>query len=214
VNAHLTDRGNSLALGTLVDARSSMRRLPTKNKSKGVTLKLSSTRKGNDWYFWHEAHIGRRCRQRREPTALRTSTAIGSNDSQVSGTTCCMATKPPVWADKRYVSSEREAPLQRTGQVLGCHGRKAPKGGKLAPIDEKINRVSYGQGPRSSTPFARHQRQFGQCKDSLQGACQEPCSAFFNAVLRFATWFLVRKKLMANEERVCRKDAKPPKERT
>ena len=45
-----------------------------------------------------------------------------------------------VWADKGYVSAEREAAFTGPGKVWGVM-RKAPKGGALHPLDVQINRI-------------------------------------------------------------------------
>ena len=53
VNAHLADTGIRLRSGTLVDATSS-----TKNQTKARDPEMSSTKKGNDWYFGMKAPVG------------------------------------------------------------------------------------------------------------------------------------------------------------
>jgi IS5 family transposase len=45
-----------------------------------------------------------------------------------------------VWADKGYVSAEREAAFTKDGNIWGVK-RKAHKGSTLDPIDEATNRV-------------------------------------------------------------------------
>ena len=70
VNAHLADKGITLRSGTLVDVsrrapcvRASPRRIidappSTRNKAGTRDPGMSSTKKGNDWYFGMKAHIG------------------------------------------------------------------------------------------------------------------------------------------------------------
>ena len=81
VNAHLADKGITLRSGTLVDATIIDAPSSTKNKAGARDRKMSSTMKGNDWYFGSEEHQKlirgdqfpderphwRRCRQRRDP---------------------------------------------------------------------------------------------------------------------------------------------------
>ena len=66
VNAHLADKGITLRSGTMVDVsrrtpcvRVSLRKIidapsSTKNKAKARDPEMSSTKKGNDWYFGSE----------------------------------------------------------------------------------------------------------------------------------------------------------------
>ena len=58
VNAHLADKGITLRSGTLVDATIIDAPSSTKNKARARDPEMSSTKKGNDWYFGMKAHIG------------------------------------------------------------------------------------------------------------------------------------------------------------
>ncbi|KNX40036.1 Transposase DDE domain protein [Roseovarius tolerans] len=58
VNGHLSDNGITLRAGTLVDATIIDAPSSTKNRSKARDPEMSSTKKGNDWYFGMKAHIG------------------------------------------------------------------------------------------------------------------------------------------------------------
>ena len=55
VNAHLADKGITLRSGTLVDATIIDAPSSTKNKAGARDPEMSSTKKGNDWYFGSEA---------------------------------------------------------------------------------------------------------------------------------------------------------------
>ena len=58
VNGHLADKGITLRSGTLVDATIIDAPSSTKNKAGARDPEMSSTKKGNDWYFGMKAHIG------------------------------------------------------------------------------------------------------------------------------------------------------------
>jgi IS5 family transposase len=58
VNAHLADKGITLRSGTLVDATIIDAPSSTKNKAGARDPEMSSTKKGNDWYFGMKAHVG------------------------------------------------------------------------------------------------------------------------------------------------------------
>jgi IS5 family transposase len=191
VNAHLTDRGIGLRSGTLVDATIIDAPSSTKNKSKGRDPEMSSTKKGNDWYFGMKAHIGVDA-DSGVTHSLETSTAK-LHDSQVWDD-LLHGDETSVWADKGYVSSEREAAFKGPGKVWGVM-RKAPKGGKLDAIDEKINRVIAMVRAKVEHPFRVIKRQFGHVKTRYRGLAKNRAQLF--TLFALGNLFLVRKKLMA-----------------
>src|SRR6056297_299800 len=58
VNKHLADQGITLCSGTLVDATIIDAPSSTKNEAKARDPEMSSTKKGNAWYFGMKAHVG------------------------------------------------------------------------------------------------------------------------------------------------------------
>lgn len=54
----LADKGITLCLGMLVDATIIDAPSSTKNKAKARDPEMSSTKKGNGWYFGVKAHVG------------------------------------------------------------------------------------------------------------------------------------------------------------
>ena len=58
VNAHLAGKGITLRSGTLVDATIIDAPSSTKNEAGKRDPEMTSTKKGNDWYFGMKAHIG------------------------------------------------------------------------------------------------------------------------------------------------------------
>jgi len=82
--------------------------------------------------------------------SVETSTAR-VHDSQVRDELLHGA-KISVWADKGCVSAAREATFTEGGKVRGVM-RKAPKGGKLHPEDERINRIIAMVRTRVEYPF-------------------------------------------------------------
>jgi IS5 family transposase len=103
VNAHLADKGITLRLGTLVDA--AIIDAPSSTKTR-PRREMSSTKKGNDWFFGMKTHIGVDA-ESGVTHSLDTSTAK-LHDSQVWDA-LLHDNETSVWADKGYVSAEREA---------------------------------------------------------------------------------------------------------
>ena len=99
-----------------------------------------------------------------------------------------------VWADKGYLSAEREDVFSKVGKVRGVM-RKAPKGGKLHPEDEKINRIIAMVRARVEHPFRILKRQFGYVKTRYRGLAKNRAQLF--TLFALGNLFLVRRRLMA-----------------
>jgi len=90
---------------------------------------MSSTKRATNWYFGMKAHVdadsGVTHSLETSPPPKRGSTTVRSGDDLLQWRRTL-----PSWADKGYVSSEREAAFKGTGQGSWGVMRKAPKGGK------------------------------------------------------------------------------------
>jgi IS5 family transposase len=191
VNAHLTDKGITLRSGTLVDATIIDAPSSTKNKAKARDPEMSSTKKGNDWFFGMKAHIGVDA-ESGVIHSLETSTAK-VHDSQVWGA-LLHGNETSVWADKGYVSAERAAAFSGPSQFWGVM-RKAPKGGKLHPIEETTNRIIAKVRAKVEHPFRVIKYQFGHVKTRYRGLAKNRAHLF--TLFALGNLFLVRRKLMA-----------------
>ena len=191
VNAHLSDKGITLRSGTLVDATIIDAPSSTKNKAGARDPEMSSTKKGNDWYFGMKAHIGVDA-DSGVTHSLDTSTAK-LHDSQVWDD-LLHGEETSVWADKGYVSAAREAAFSGPGKVWGVM-RKAPKGSPLQPVDAQINRVIAMVRARVEHPFRVIKRQFGHVKTRYRGLAKNRAQLF--TLFALGNLFLVRRRLMA-----------------
>lgn len=191
VNAHLTDKGITLRSGTLVDATIIDAPSSTKNKAGARDPEMSSTKKGNDWYFSMKAHIGVDA-DSGIMHSLATSTAK-LHDSQIWDE-LLHGEEKSVWADKGYVSAEREAAFTKDGKVWGVM-RKAPKGGQLHALDERLNRIIAMVRAKVEHPFRMIKRQFGHVKTHYRGLAKNRAQLF--TLIALGNLFLVRRKLLA-----------------
>jgi hypothetical protein len=137
VNTHLADQGITLCSGTLVDATIIDAPSSTKNEARARDPEMSSTKKGNDWFFGMKTHVGVDA-QSGIVHSLETTTAK-THDSQVWDD-LLYGKETSVWADKGYVSATREVAFSGPDKFWGVM-RKAPKGSELHPIDEDMNRI-------------------------------------------------------------------------
>ncbi len=191
VNGHLADKGITLRSGTLVDATIIDAPSSTKNEAKARDPEMSSTKKGNTWYFGMKAHVGVDA-DSGVVHSLDTSTAK-LHDSQVWDD-LLHGGETSVWADKGYVSAERKDAFEGPGKFWGVM-RKAPKGGKLHPIDESINRIIAMVRAKVEHPFRVLKRQFGYTKTRYRGLAKNRSQLF--TLFALGNLFLVRKRLMA-----------------
>ena len=191
VNAHLSDKGITLRAGTLVDATIIDAPSSTKNRSKARDPEMSSTKKGNDWYFGMKAHIGVDVDSGTVHSLEATTAKV--HDSRIWDE-LLHGDEASVWADKGYVSAERETAFTKDGKVWGVM-RKAPKGGKLDPIDEKINRIIAMVRAKVEHPFRVLKRQFGHVKTRYRGLAKNRAQLF--TLFALGNLFLVRRRLLA-----------------
>ena len=145
---------------TLVDAPSS-----TKNKQGARDPEMTSIKKGNAWYFGMKAHVGVDLDSGVVHT-LEVSTAKVHHSQRFDE--LLHGNEHVVFGDKGYVSGEREEAFRAEGKVWGVM-RKAPKGGKLHPIDERINRIIAKLRARVEHPFRMLKCQFGHRKTRYRG---------------------------------------------
>lgn len=191
VNAHLAERGVTLRSGTLVDATIIDAPSSTKNKAGKRDPEMTSTKKGNDWYFGMKAHVGVDA-DSGIVHSLATSTAK-LHDSRVWDEVL-HGDETSVWADKAYVSAEREDAFVGPDKFWGVM-RKAPKGGELHPIDAQINRLIAKVRSRVEHPFRVLKRQFGYIKTRYRGLAKNRAQLF--SLFALGNLYLVRKRLMA-----------------
>jgi IS5 family transposase len=191
VNAHLADKGITLRSGTLVDATIIDAPSSTKNKAGARDPEMSSTKKGNDWYFGMKAHVGVDA-QSGIVHSLDTTTAK-VHDSQVWDELLHGA-ETSLWADRGYVSAAREAAFAGPGKFWGVM-RKAPKGGRLDPIEADINRLIARVRARVEHPFRVIKRPFGYLKTRYRGLAKNRAQLF--TLFALGNLFLMRRRLAA-----------------
>lgn len=191
VNAYLAENNMTLRSGTLVDATIIDAPSSTKNKSGKRDPDMSSTKKGNDWYFGMKAHVGVDA-DSGIVHSLDTSTAK-VHDSRVWDD-LLHGDEASVWADKAYINAERADVFAGPGKFWGVM-RKAPKGGMLHPIDERINRLIAKVRSRVEHPFRVLKRQFGYIKTRYRGLAKNRAQLF--SLFALGNLYLVRRQLMA-----------------
>ena len=152
---------------------------------------MSSTKKGNDWYFGMKAHVGVDVDSGAVHSLEVTTAKV--HDSRVWDE-LLHGEEKSVWADKGYISAEREAVFSKEGKVWGVM-RKASKGGQLDPIDEEINRIIAKVRAKVEHPFRVINRQFGHMKTRYRVLTKNRAHLF--TLFALGNLFLVRRRLQA-----------------
>lgn len=191
MNAYLAENGMTLRSGTLVDATIIDARSSTKNTAGKRDPEMSSTRKGNDWFFGMKAHIGVDG-ESGIVHSLDTTTAK-VHDSRVWDE-LLHGDEASVWADKAYINVERAGAFAGPGKFWGVM-RKAAKGGKLHADDEYINRLIAKVRARVEHPFRVLKRQFGYIKTRYRGLAKNRAQLF--SLFALGNLYQVRRQLMA-----------------
>jgi IS5 family transposase len=133
VNRHLADQGITLRSGTLVDATIIDAPSSTKDEAGTRDPAMSSTKKGNQWYFGLKAHV--MDTDSGIVHSLETTTAK-VHDSQVWDAPL-HGEETSVWAERGYVSVAREA---------ACHAQGAQRW-RTAPC-RRGHQPDHRQGSR------------------------------------------------------------------
>src|SRR6056297_3567323 len=139
VSIHLADKGITLRSGTLVDATIIDAPSSTKSKARARDPEMSSTRKGNDWYFGMKAHVGV---DAHSGVVHSLETSTGSvHDSRV-------------WDELLHGEETSVGLCQRRarggvhwpGQGLGCHAQGTQ--GRQAPSRRRRHQPHHRHGSR------------------------------------------------------------------
>ena len=164
VNAYLAEKGMTLRSGRLVDATIIDAPSSTKNKARARDPEMSSTKKGNDWYFGSEedeksirgidlptnAHVGVDADSGVTPEAClwhdthsRDTTTARVHDSRVWDD-LLHGEETSIWADKGYVSAGREAAFGQGGKVWGVRRYNRSPG-------SIVSRLNCARRPRAAS---------------------------------------------------------------
>jgi transposase, IS5 family len=160
VNAHLADKGITLRSGTLVDATIIDAPSSTKNKARARDPEMSSTKKGNDWYFGMKAHVGVDLDER-HGAQPRHHDGEGSRQPGVGRTA---ARRGDLGLGRQGLRERRaRGGVQGAGQGLGRHAQGA-EGQPAAPgrrTDQPHHRHGAREGraplPRPQAPVRLHE---------------------------------------------------------
>lgn len=167
INAELRARGLLLKKGTVVDATLIAAPPSTKNKERKRDPEMSSTKKGNQWYFGMKAHIGADADSGLVHSLIFTKAKVPDNtvlDDLLHGE------ENAVHGDKAYTSSERNLLASDPKQgPIWCMPFKKPAGRELPEWKREINHRLASLRAIVEFPFRIVKRQFNFTKVRYRG---------------------------------------------
>lgn len=189
VAEHLAAKGEMLRGGTIVDATLIAASPSTKNKEQKRDPEMSSSKKGNQWYFGMKAHIGVDAKSGLVHTAGITTGKV--HDAKVMDN-LIREDDTAVYGDKGYASDAKRRAAEAAG-VLWAVKEKAKPGRDLTKRQRARNRRFGKVRAKVEHVFRVLKCQFGYRRVRYRGIAKNGAQVF--ALLALANLYLVRSRL-------------------
>jgi len=178
-----------LKAGTLVDATIINAPSSTKNEDRSRDPEMTSTKKGNQWYFGMKVHIG--TDRRGIVHTVTTTTAKGADLTQLPA--LLHGKESAVHGDRGYFSHDANAWLRRRG-IRSRIQTRAASGHPLNDTEKKRNRRWSRVRAMVERPFLVIKRLWGAAKVRYRGLAKNTARVF--ALMALANLYLVRRRLL------------------
>lgn len=189
VAEHLAAKGELLRGGTIVDATLIAASPSTKNKEQRRDPEMSSSKKGNQWYFGMKAHVGVDAESGLVHTAGVTTGKV--HDAKVMAN-LVREDDTAVYGDKGYASEEKQRAAEDAG-VLWAVKEKAKPGQPLTKRQRARNRRFGKVRAKVEHVFRVVKCQFGYRKVRYRGIAKNGAQVF--ALFALANLYLVRRQI-------------------
>jgi IS5 family transposase len=189
VAEHLAAKGELLRGGTIVDATLIAASPSTKNETQKRDPEMSSSKKGNQWYFGMKAHIGVDAESGLVHTAGVTTGKV--HDAKVMPN-LIRNDDTAVYGDKGYASDAKKRAAEDAG-VRWCVKEKAKPGRELTKLQRNRNRRFGRVRAKVEHVFRVLKCQFGYRKVRYRGIAKNGAQVFM--LLALANLYLVRARL-------------------
>lgn len=191
VNEMLERKGLLMREGTIVDATIIAAPSSTKNKEQKRDPEMSSTKKGNQWYFGMKAHIGTDAKSglvhHLHTTAAKTSDRIPFRQ-------LLHGEEKAIFGDKGYYKQEDKRQARAKG-ILWAVSDRGTRNHPLSSSQRKRNRKFSSVRSKVEHPFRVVKCQWGFAKVRYKGLFKNTMQLF--ALFSLANLFRVRKTLLA-----------------
>jgi IS5 family transposase len=191
VAEHLAAKGELLRGGTIVDATLIAASPSTKNKEGKRDPEMSSSKKGNQWYFGMKAHVGVDAESGLVHTAGVTTGKV--HDAKVMAN-LIREDDTAVYGDKGYASDGKKRAAEEAG-VLWAVKEKATPGRDLTRHQRARNRRFGKVRAKVEHVFRVLKCQFGYRKVRYRGLVKNSAQVF--ALLALANIYLIRSRLVS-----------------
>jgi transposase, IS5 family len=189
VAEHLAAKGELLRGGTIVDATLIAASPSTKNKARQRDPEMTSSKKGNQWYFGMKAHIGADAGSGLVHTAGVTTGSV--HDAKVMDD-LVREDDTAVYGDKGYASDVKKRAAEAAG-VLWAVKAKAMPGRELTKRQRARNRRFGKVRAKVEHVFRVLKCQFGYRRVRYRGIAKNGAQVF--SLLALANLYLVRGRL-------------------
>jgi len=136
VNKHLESKGLIVREGTIMDATIIHTPSSTKNADEERDGEMSSTKKGNQWYFGMKAHVGAHSKSGLVHTVICSAAKV--HDSQMTER-LLFGDEKSIFGDKAYADSEKKQAFASRG-IAWRVNIKASRGQVLSEREQNWNR--------------------------------------------------------------------------
>jgi transposase, IS5 family len=189
VSEHLAEKGELLRGGTIVDATLIAASPSTKNAAQKRDPEMTSSKKGNQWYFGMKAHIGVDAKSGLVHTAGVTTGKV--HDAKVMDN-LIREDDTAVYGDKGYASDAKKRAAENAG-VLWAVKERAKPGRDLTQRQRARNRRFGKVRAKVEHVFRVLKCQFGYRKVRYRGIAKNGAQVF--ALLALANLYLARGRL-------------------
>jgi IS5 family transposase len=190
VQGYLEGHGLMLKEGTIVDATIIDAPSSTKNRDRKRDPEMTSTKKGNQWYFGMKAHVGVDAHSGLVHTVVCTTASV--HDSQVMEDLMHGA-EDTLYGDKAYANQEKKELFEAVGGKW-CVARKATPARSLSERDKNWNRRMSRVRSKGEHPFRIVKDLWGYAKVRYRGILKNACQLF--TLFALANIFSARHKII------------------
>jgi|CXWL01.1.fsa_nt_gi IS5 family transposase len=194
VNAHLVENKLLLRTGTIVDATLIAAPPSTKNSEGKRDPEMSSTKKGNNWYFGMKIHSGVDASSGLVHTVAVTTASVHDKTAMPK---LLHGDERIVLGDKGYVSDTDKRDARQRGVIWGVLDKAKPKH-TLSTKQTRRNRKLSSVRAKVEHPFRVIKRQFGYMKVRYKGLLKNTVQVF--TLFALANLYMARKKLLCLQE--------------
>lgn len=191
VNAVLEKKGLLMREGSIVDATIINAPSSTKNKEQKRDPEMSSTKKGNQWYFGMKAHIGV---DSQSGIVHSIETTPAKTNDRIPFRRLLHGQEKALFGDKGYfkIADKREA---RDSNILWAISDRAAPKHKLSSSQRKRNRKYSRVRAKVEHPFQVIKCQWGHVKVRYKGLFKNTMQLF--ALFSLVNLFRMRKILLS-----------------